>query len=73
MAREAAQHLHVIGARAGWLLAQGTTAPFLIDSVMVGDDEVLVEHQFLAQPVAGGAGALGGVEGEQARLDFAEW
>ena len=53
-------------------LAQGTTAPFLIDKRVVGDDEVLVEHQLLAEAVAGGAGALRRVEAEQARLDLGD-
>ncbi len=39
---------------------------------MVGDDEVLVEHQLLAEAVAGGAGALRRVEAEQARLDLGD-
>ena len=39
---------------------------------MVGDDEVFVEHQFFAQAVAGGAGALRGVEAEQAGLDLGD-
>ena len=53
-------------------LAQGTTAPFLIDKRVVGDDEVLVEHQLFAEAVAGGAGALRRVEAEQARLDLGD-
>ena len=39
---------------------------------MVGDDQILVEQQFLAEPVAGRAGALRGVEAEQARLDLGD-
>ena len=39
---------------------------------MVGDDQVLVEHQLLAEAVAGGAGALGRVEAEEARLDLGD-
>lgn len=39
---------------------------------MIGDDEILVEHELLAEAVAGGAGALGGVEREQARLDLGD-
>ena len=39
---------------------------------MVGDDEVLVEHQLLAEAVAGGAGALRRVEAEQPRLDLGD-
>ena len=53
-------------------LAQGTTAPFLIDERVVGDDEVGVEDHLLPEAVAGGAGALRGVEGEQARLDLGD-
>ena len=39
---------------------------------VVGDDEVLVEDQFLAEPVAGRAGALRRVEREQPRLDLGD-
>ena len=39
---------------------------------VVGDDEVLVEHQFLAEAVAGRAGALRRVEAEQPRLDLGD-
>ena len=39
---------------------------------MVRDDEILVEHHLHAEAVAGGAGALGGVEGEEARLDLGD-
>jgi hypothetical protein len=39
---------------------------------VVGDDEVLVEHELLAEAVAGGAGALRRVEGEEARLDLGD-
>ena len=39
---------------------------------MVGDDEILVEDELLAEAVAGRAGALRGVEGEQARLDLGD-
>src|SRR5690606_27648656 len=37
---------------------------------LVGDDQLRVEQHLLAEAVAGRAGALRGVEGEQARLDF---
>ena len=53
-------------------LAQGTTAPLAIESVVVGDDEVLVEHQLLAEAVARRAGALRRVEAEQPRLDLGD-
>ena len=70
-AREAAQHLHVIGrGRVG--LGPGDDRALLDRQVVVGDDEVLVEHQLLAEPVAGRARALRGVEREQARLDLGD-
>ena len=53
-------------------MAQGTTAPLAIEQIVVGDDEVLVEHQLLAEAVAGRAGALRGVEAEQPRLDLGD-
>src|SRR3954449_7461931 len=37
---------------------------------MIGNDEVLVEHEFLAEAVARGAGSLGSVEREEPGLDF---
>src|SRR5206468_1396153 len=40
--------------------------------VVVGDDKVLVEHQLLAQAVAGGAGALRRIERKQPRLDLGD-
>src|SRR5207248_1068876 len=39
---------------------------------VVGNDQVLVEHQLLAEAVAGGAGALRRVEAEQPRLDLGD-
>ncbi len=60
-AGEAGQHLHVI--RRGRLrLGPGHDRALGDREVVVGDDEVLVEDQFLAEPVAGRAGALRRVE-----------
>ena len=39
---------------------------------MVGDDEVLVENQLLAEAIAGRARALRRVEGEEPRLDLGD-
>ncbi len=70
-AGERAQHLHVIGrGRVG--LGPGDDRALLDRERVVGDDEVLVEHQLLAEAVAGGAGALRRVEAEQARLDLGD-
>ncbi len=70
-AGERAQHLHVIGrGRVG--LGPGHDRALLDRQRVVGDDEVLVEHQLLAEAVAGRAGALRRVEAEQARLDLGD-
>ena len=70
-ARERAQHLHVIGAgRVG--LGPGDDRALADRERVVGDDEVLVEHQFLAEAVARRASALRRVEREQARLDLGD-
>src|SRR3546814_19938503 len=61
---EGAENLHVIGAgRVG--LGPGDDGALLEAEGFVGDDEFGVELLPFAQAVAGGAGALGGVEGEE--------
>lgn len=50
-------------------MAQGPP-PLLDAEIMVGDDQILVEHQLLAQAVTGRAGALRRVEREEAGLDL---
>ena len=70
-AGERAQHLHVI--RRGRLrLGPGDDRALGDREVVVGDDQVLVEDQLLAEAVAGRAGALRGVEAEQPRLDLGD-
>ncbi len=70
-AGEAGQHLHVIRrGRVG--LGPGHHRALGDREVVVGDDEVLVEHHLLAEAVAHRAGALRGVEAEQARLDLGD-
>src|SRR3546814_2545964 len=65
---EGAENLHVIGAgRVG--LGPGDDGALLEAEGFVGGDEFGVELLPFAQAVAGGAGALGGVEGEEARFD----
>ena len=70
-AREGAEHLHVIGA-GRVRFRPGDDRALLDAEVVVGDDEVFIEDQLLAEPVARGACALGGVEAEQARFDLAD-
>ena len=68
-AGEAGEDLHVIRrGRVG--LGPGDDRTLLDRQRVVGDDEVFVEHQLLAEAIAGGAGALGYVEAEQAWLDL---
>ena len=66
---EAFQHLHVIGAGRVRLRPRHDRA-LLERQRLVGDDQLGIEQQFLAKPVARGAGALRGVEGEQPRFDL---
>ena len=51
-------------------MAQGAIAPLRRVSLLVGDDEVLVDMLLDAEAAAGRAGAIGVVEGEQSGLDF---
>src|SRR3546814_4930063 len=51
-------------------LGPGDDGALLEAEGFVGDDEFGVELLPFAQAVAGGAGALGGVEGEEARFDL---
>ncbi len=68
---EAGEHLHVI--RRGRLrLGPGGDRAALEAEGVVGDDQILVEHELLAEAVAGGAGALRRVEAEQPRLDLGD-
>ena len=70
-AREAAEDLHVIGAgRVG--LGPRHDCALLDAERVVGDDEVFVEQQFLAETIARRARALRRVEGEQPRLDLGD-
>ena len=71
-AGEAGQHLHVI--RRGRLrLGPGHDRALGDREVVVGDDEVLVEDQFLAEAVAGRAGALRRVEARTAAARSRRW
>ena len=47
-------------------------APWAMERSVVRDDQVGVDFQFEAQAGAGRAGAVGAVEAEGARGDFAE-
>ena len=70
-AGEAAQHLHVIGAGRVGLRPRDDRA--LLDAQrLVGDDQLGIEQLLLAEAVAARAGALRGVEAEQARLDLGD-
>jgi hypothetical protein len=63
-AGEAAEDLHVI--RAGRVgLGPGDDGALLDREILVGDDELGIEEELLAEAVAGRAGALGGVEREE--------
>ena len=63
-----AEHLHVIGRRRVRLGPRHHRA-LLEAQCFVGHDQLRIEQQLLAQPVAGRARALRGVEAEQPRLD----
>jgi hypothetical protein len=67
--REAGEHLHVVRARRVRLGPRHHRA-LLEAERLVGDHQLRVEQHLLAEAVAGRAGALRGVEAEQARLDF---
>jgi hypothetical protein len=69
MAREAAQHLHIVGARRVGL-GPGHDRALLDRQILVGNDELGIEIELLAKAVAGGAGPLRRVEGEEAGLDL---
>ena len=69
--REAGEHLHVIGRRRV-ALRPGHHRALLEAERLVGDDQPRVEQLLLANPVAGRAGALRRVEGEQPRFDLLE-
>ena len=70
-AGEAAEHLHVI--RRGRVGLGPRHDRALGDRQgVVGDDEILVEQHLFAKAVARRAGALRGVEREQARLDLGD-
>src|SRR5205085_3437520 len=63
LAGEGAEDLHII--RAGRVgLGPGHDGALLDRQILVGDDELRVEEELFAETVAGGAGALGGVEAE---------
>jgi len=67
--RERSQHLHVI--RRGRIgFCPGHDRALLDAQRRIGDDQLGVEMELLAEPVAGRAGSLGRVEREQARGDF---
>jgi len=65
---EAGEDLHVIGRRR-IALGPGHDRPLLEAERLVGDDQLRVEQQLFAQPVAGRAGALGSIEREQPGFD----
>ena len=69
VAGERLQRLHVIG-RGG--LRPGRDGAATQRQRVVGHDQRRVDHALGAEPVAGGAGAVGIVEGEQARLDLGD-
>jgi hypothetical protein len=71
VAGEAAQHLHVVG-RGRLALGPGHDGALGEGKVVVGDHQILVELLPLAQAIAGRAGALRSVEGEQAGLDLGD-
>ena len=68
-AGERFQRLLVIG-RGGGRARPGGDGAAVEAQIFVGHDEVGLEEQLGAEPVAGGAGAIGVVEGEQPRLDL---
>jgi hypothetical protein len=70
-ARKAGEDLHVVrGRRIG--LGPRDDGALLEGERVIGDDEVLVKHQLLAEAVARGAGALRRVEGEEPGLDLGD-
>jgi hypothetical protein len=69
MGRDGLDRLQEIGRLA---LAPGRDGAVFEAERRVGDHEAFVEEQLHPEPVAGGAGAEGRVEGEQARLDLGD-
>ena len=69
---EAGQHLHIIRAEGGLDFAHGTTAPFFKDRCSLGTTSCGSNSCRSPKPVAIGACALRGVEGEETRRDFGD-